>query len=365
GIARQQWESLRRRMIFAQEELDWEVYRLYGLLEEDLTYQGDAIDEIALGERAFEVALARAVEAGTEQTSWFERHGSTPISELPAGWPADYRALVERRLEVIESDPFLNLLERPEYKRRWQTDGWDAQLREALEAAILDRLEEPPLWRDAADVVGRAGAQLADHVRQDRVLMRAVTLLTGSPDADVAAVIGKLMAGEAVPYLAAHRYKPSGLEKYAEWERVWDLQRREDAGEQVRIPVPPKYTTADFRTTAIWRQRGKLDVPKERFISYPGVQLENDASPVYGWAGWDHRDRAIALARLVGDVPADDPVKVPLVAGLVELEPWLHQWHADRDTRTGVSPAESVTTMVEGELYELGSTRDDVRAWRP
>src|SRR5690606_12124275 len=70
GIARQQWESLRRRMIFAQEELDWEVYRLYGLLEEDLTYQGDAIDEIALGERAFEVALARAVEAGTEQTSW-------------------------------------------------------------------------------------------------------------------------------------------------------------------------------------------------------------------------------------------------------------------------------------------------------
>ncbi|NLI19585.1 MAG: BREX-2 system adenine-specific DNA-methyltransferase PglX, partial [Actinomycetales bacterium] len=194
AAARARWESLRRRMIFQQEELDWEVYRLYGLLDEDLTYSGDSVDEIALGERAFELALARAVEAGTEETAWFERHGSIPITEVPASWPADYRALVARRLELIASDPFIGLLERPEYKRRWQTDGWDAQLRAALEAFMLDRLEDPALWRDAADVVVRSVTQLANKVRHDTATMRAIALLTGSPDADVAAVIGKLMS---------------------------------------------------------------------------------------------------------------------------------------------------------------------------
>ena len=36
----QSYESLRGRMIAEQEELDWEVYRLYGLIDEDLTYAG-------------------------------------------------------------------------------------------------------------------------------------------------------------------------------------------------------------------------------------------------------------------------------------------------------------------------------------
>jgi len=356
------WEQLRRQMIFEQEELDWDVYRLYGLVEEDLTFHGD-LTELELGHRAFEIALARAVAAGTAETAWFERHGSTPIIEIPGSWPADYRALVERRLELISSDPFINLLERPEYKRRWATDGWDAQLREALEAFILDRLEDPGRWRDAHDVVVRSIAQLADLVRHDEPAMRAITLLTGTRDADVPAVISKLMTGEAVPFLAAHRYSPSGLEKRAEWEKVWDLQRREDAGEKVQVPVPPKYGPKDFRSTAIWQARGKLDVPKERFISYPEVHHENDPTAVFGWAGWDHRDQAIALARLVQT--ASDEVRVPLLAGLVELEPWLNQWHAEPDSRTGASPAETITAMLDGQAYELGMTRADLRAWRP
>lgn len=360
AAARERWESLRRRMIFEQEELDWEVYRLYGLLDEDLNYPGDGVNGIVLGERAFEIALARAVEAGTEETVWFERHGSTPITQVPASWPADYRAVIERRLELIASDPFISLLERPEYKRRWQTDGWDAQLCAALEAFILDRLEDPALWRDAADVVVRSVTQLANKVRHDTATMRAIALLTGSPDADVAAVIGKLMSGEAVPFLAAQRYTPSGLEKHAEWEKVWELQRREDAGEKVTIPVPPKYGPKDFRSTAIWRARGKLDVPKERFISYPGIQLPDDPAPVFGWAGWDHRDQAIALARQLRDQHGQ--ARALLVAGLVELEAWLHQWHAAVDPRVGASPAETITTVIDAELAALHKTRADLRA---
>ena len=56
------------------------------------------------------------------QTTWFERHGSTPITELPADWPEDYKRLVERRIELIETDRNIALIEQPEYKRRWNTD---------------------------------------------------------------------------------------------------------------------------------------------------------------------------------------------------------------------------------------------------
>ena len=33
-------------MIAVQEELDWEVYRLYGLIDEDLTYDGDDLPRL-------------------------------------------------------------------------------------------------------------------------------------------------------------------------------------------------------------------------------------------------------------------------------------------------------------------------------
>jgi hypothetical protein len=46
-----------------QEELDWEVYHLYGLIHEDLTYQDDDHPGLVLGERAFEIALARRLAA--------------------------------------------------------------------------------------------------------------------------------------------------------------------------------------------------------------------------------------------------------------------------------------------------------------
>ncbi len=366
--ARAEWFALRQRLVFEQEELDWETYRLYGLLDEDLTYHGQAIDQIILGQRAFEVALARKVAAGEEETAWFDRHGSAPVCDLPTEWPADYRELVEKRLAVIEADRSIRLLERPEYKRRWATVPWERQLQDALESAILDRLEEPSLWTDYQGPVARSVAQLADLLRGDHVLQELAQALTGNAEPDLAAVIESLAPKEAVPYLAAHRYKPSGLEKFREWQSVWDLQRREDAGEKVSIPVPPKYTTADFQKVEYWKARGKLDVPKERFVLYPGVGREGDTSPVLGWAGWNHRDQAVALVREIltqRALGASDEALVPMVAGLVELEPWLHQWHTDLEPEFGSSAAQAVTSQIDQLLAQLQMTRDDVNAWRP
>ena len=94
-------------MVALQEELDWLCYRLYGLMETidrspATTSRTATRPGLKLGERAFEIALARQMAAGELQTSWFERHGSTPITEIPAHWPEAYRTLVERR---IDADP--------------------------------------------------------------------------------------------------------------------------------------------------------------------------------------------------------------------------------------------------------------------
>lgn len=61
--ARAAHAQLRGRMVAEQEELDWETYGLYGLVSGGYTIEGDGLPEIALGERAFEIVLARKVSA--------------------------------------------------------------------------------------------------------------------------------------------------------------------------------------------------------------------------------------------------------------------------------------------------------------
>ncbi|HEX7477473.1 MAG TPA: BREX-2 system adenine-specific DNA-methyltransferase PglX, partial [Polyangiales bacterium] len=169
--ARDRWDAIRADMISAQEELDWEVYGLYGLLDnsaDDVIGHDVPKPPLHLGERAFEIALGRQMAAGEVESQWFTRHGSTPITEIPAHWLADYRALVQQRLNTIESDPYLHLIERPECKRRWATKPWAEQETEALRTWLCDRLEARALWfgADGAPRL-RTVSQLADELRTD------------------------------------------------------------------------------------------------------------------------------------------------------------------------------------------------------
>jgi hypothetical protein len=353
-----------------QEELDWEVYRLYGLIEEDLTYGGDDLPGLALGERAFEIVLARAVAAGEEETAWFARHGSTPITEIPGHWPAGYRELVQRRLELIAKDPGIRLLEKPEYKRRWAQESWEKRQEKAVREWLLDRLEDRRYWFDGQGrPLPRSVGQLADEVARDADLTSVLALWEGRPDVPVTQSLVRLLADEAVPYLAAYRYKDSGLRKREAWEETWALQRREDAGEQVgTIPVPPKYTSADFRKQSYWQHRGKLDVPKERFIGYPDAGRETDPTPLLGWAGWDHAQQSLALSLVIAAREADgwdDSRLVPLVAGLAELQPWVQQWHAEVDQTYGVSLAAFCAEQLTSRAAQVGKSLADLAAWRP
>jgi hypothetical protein len=375
---RAETERLQSRMVALQEELDWLCYRLYGRMEPTETPDGGHDEPyrdppgLQLGERAFEIAMAWQMAAEELQTSWFERHGSTPISEIPAHWPEAYRALVQRRLDAIRDNPNISLIERPEYKRRWLREPWDDQVRRALRSWLLDRLESDCFWPDPAHAPPEltSTAVLAERAQHDPEFLQIAALYAGRPDFPLPKLFAELVAAESVPFLPVLRYKPSGLIKREVWERTWDLQRREDAGEDVgTIPVPPKYASADFLTSAFWRLRGKLDVPKERFLSYPHCSRDGDPSLVVGWAGWDHLRQAQALTAYYERMKSREGWHaerlVPLLAGLVQLVPWLLQWHNDLDPEYDLRMGDYYRDFVRDEAQALGFTLDQVRAWGP
>lgn len=418
--ARDEWHRQRRQMIAWQEELDWQIYESFKLIETSdaaasaqssarQVSQSDGSvqispDGIELGQRAFEIVLARRMAAGEVQTTWFERHGSTPITEVPTHWPAEYRALVERRIQRITDDPNIRLIEQPEYKRRWNTESWEEQLDKALENWLLDRIERA-IGRDLNAPEGSEAAkayqpkvelfttqEITDLVVQPD-FREAAEIYRGRADFDSHALVAELIQGAAVPFLPVQRYKENGLRKRVVWEDTWDKQRAEDAiDEQVGlnapnladadrkrleveakklkaerigdIPVPPKYASADFRSSTFWSLRGKLDVPKERFISYPGCSRDGDPCLTVAWAGLDHLQQARALAAHYGNLQqagAGQPKLLLALAGLNELLPWLKQWHNQLDPEFGLKMGDYYEEYVREEAKRFGKSLTDLK----
>jgi hypothetical protein len=431
-IARSRAIQLRCLMIATQEELDWRCYGLYDLLPAGVDM--DEIEwhdpvEVALGERAFEIVLARRIAKGREQSTWFERHGSTPITEIPEHWPEGYRRVVARRIQLIERDKSIGLIERPEFKRRWNTPKWQDLEQTAFRDWLLVRLEAPALWQASVDQPPQIGStnRLAEAVSRDAEFMQIAALYAGHADFDLPQLVAELVASEAVPALPVQRYTDTGLRKRAQWQDTWSLQRREDVIEaevvaansdkwhaefiakarerfnieaggtfsadaeiwinqqlsaaikrhqQERktnevgvIPVPPKYQSKDFLKADFWRLRGGLDVPKERWISFPGCESGADGSLVIVWAGWSHFQQATAIAGYYMDMKDTEGWESarlqPLLAGLLELVPWLQQWHNEIDPVFGERMGDYYRAFVIEEARALGFTLDDLRSWRP
>ena len=377
-MARTEHEHIRGRMIALQEELDWDVYRRYALFDSaeatELVADPASVPELRLGQRAFEIVLARRVAAGEIETQWLKRHQAKATTDMPAHWPESYKAVVAKRIEAIENRRDIALIERPECKRRWQSEPWEVKERAAFTAWLLDRCEDRTLWF-APDEWGREQPRpmtvnrLADRLRADADVVSVVRLLDGA-DADLADVLTRIIADQHVPYMAQLRYTPIGIRKRAQWEETWDLQRKEDA-EDIRldIDVPPKYKKEDFLRVSYWSQRGKLDVPKERFISYPLASPDGDGSLLLGWAGWDHREQAHALMALIEDRSAKDgwagEKLTPLIAGLAEVMPWVRQWHAGTDPDSGINIAEAYDAYLEDQRIKYGLSEEDLRTWSP
>jgi hypothetical protein len=259
-------------------------------------------------------------------------------------------------------------------------------------------LESPAYWPEPQIQTTRA---LADRAGRDPEFMAVAELYQGHAGFDVHTLVRQLAEGEAVPFLPVLRYKPSGLRKREVWERTWELQRQEDAidaqvaaelkpvggegevayrqrleKEQKRrkaaevgdIPRPPKYASADFTGTDYWRLRGALDVPKERFVSYPFCSKDNDPALLLGWAGWNHLEQAQALAAWLNELTEYEGWSaerlIPVLAGLAEVIPWLKQWHNEPTPEFG-RLGDFFETFLDSQLHQHGLTRQDLTEWNP
>lgn len=367
------------RLVAIQEEIDWLLYDAFSF-----TKSHDLLDPkllaaevgIPVGLRPFEVRAARS-----GQTEGID--GQSLVPDLPSDWPKPLRELWERRISAIDGSRELRLIEQPLYKRRWlitpkhlagRTLTFQDRARDALRQALKERVEA--LVSAELNAVSLRELTASFNTHPETVALASELDHASDPSSALQTVLDE----ESVPFLAPLRFTATGERKHAEWQHTWELQRAEDAGRlQSDIPVPPKYARVDFASDHHWELRGPLDVPKERFISYPHCESKESPSPLFGWAGWNHEQRARALATLYWarkteegwlvpkpEDPPNTPDLTPMLAGLLELLPWLHQWHAvPSDDYGGDSPASYFSAFLEGQCQELGLTHDDLRAWRP
>ncbi len=118
-----------------------------------------------------------------------------------------------------------------------------------------------------------------------------------------------------------------------------------------------------------WRLRGALDVPKERFILYPGCERSGDGTPVIGWAGWNHLQQAKALAAFYLKARTQQGWSreklVPLLAGLADLIPWLLQWHNDVDPDYNLRMGDYYEGFLKEELRALELPMSELAKWAP
>jgi hypothetical protein len=436
-------EISRRMMARWQEELDWLSYEVYGLVEPDssarslaFSYQPKEMPPLAAELRSY-----RLIGSGN----------STEAAPIDVA-----------RIDLTRQHPQLRLIEAPEYKRRWfrSAGAYDATnlndqmlVERGARGWLLDRLESyfdlDGRMNDQCTVTVRSNlheprltnvAKVGDLAKQDREFMQVAELYAGRMDFDVANFVDDLIAAESVPCLPVLRYKPTGLDKRAAWERTWELQRLEDGvdalfniellknirpsqteatlrplvtalciDEKIKlevlretvsaagyvaeatrqkldphrlvtdaakrakkravgegdIPVPPKYTNADFLSGSIWRLRGKLDVPKERWVSFPNCEGE-DGTLVIAWAGYDHLQLARAIAEHYEHAKEHEGRKlVPLLACIGQLIPWLKQWHNELDPAFGTRMGDYFENYLAEESKTIGMSVNDVMAWTP
>ena len=363
----------RGRMIALQEELDWECYRHYGLLADDLCSPGGDVPEVRLGERAFEIVLARQVAAGQAANGVvrpprLDAHHRTS-GTLARRLPGDGGAAAPHHRGQQRNRPHRAAgVQAPLEHRAVGRPASSGQLK----LWLFDRLETPKYRKGTPDRPElTTTARMADRERAPTPssspplhgLPGPARLRRGGPRGRTGDGRGRCRSCRCCatsPRGCASGPCGSGRGSCSASRtpgRTWALL-------MCRRSTP----RPDFLKTDYWRLRGKLDVPKERWVSYPHCHTDGDTSLVVGWAGYNHLEQATAL---VGYYDArkregwDAKRLEPLLAGLDQLLPWVSQWHPEVDAEFGESAGESFRAMLGGDAHELGLTLDTVRTWTP
>jgi N-6 DNA Methylase len=339
------------RMVALQEEIDWLCYALYGLDTASDVVAFEQVEaclptwlpwSLTFAERDAQnrEVLARGEEPDEQPSDWWTRHGWEPLTALPTEAPAALGKRIEARRARTASTPALALIETANFKRRWYKPDYAVQERVALTEWLADRVEQAAKARTQAFTL----EQLVANFQDDARVLAVCEVLTGRKDFSLSQLVASALQGDAVPSHRFHVYKPDGLVKREVWERTWAVQRREDAGEKITPEVPPPYGSGDFLKPDYWRLRGKLDVPKERFISFTEVPGRSGAETLYGWAGWTAQQRVKAILAI--DEELED-ASVPLADRIGLLD---SAWRLLSDVAREDAPA---ANRLKAELQAL------------
>ena len=362
-------DALRERAVALQEEIDWLTYAAFGLADESCLLPVDLYSEATCprGGRPFERILGRSSTVRARGTAVALESAECPsVSELPT-WAEDVWA---KRVAAIGQSEQLQMLETPLFKRAWRDTEQNvpeprfraARDESHLSAWLSDRIEE---WAKLRATVF-AVPQLVAAIQDDRRVLRVAEVLAGRPDFSLDALVAGLVRGDAVPMHPLHTYTQEGLAVRESWLKVWELQRREDAGEHVgRIPLPSRYSQGSrgkpthFLKSDYWRLRGDLDLPQERFIAFTEVPGRSGVETLFGWAGWTAQQRVKAILAI--DEELED-ASVPLADRIGLLD---SAWRLLRDVAREDSAA---ATRLKAELQALvgpeGPSRELIEDWK-
>jgi hypothetical protein len=338
-------------------------------------------------------------------------------------WPEAYRSVVERRIQTIKDDKSIGLVESMACKRRFEVPSSNQAGQAHADLRVLglveSRFKDPVTGGRARSINGLSddlgaspeAAATLERVREEGYERQLVKIICSDEVPFLSCCylkengIRKLEAWEDTwllqaredPFLAeqdelleaefgcspegerrarAHVgcwmtskkvSKERGLSdlKFSSISKTRDEWRKIDTERKMAIdgdapPVPPKFKSSDYTLLAYWKLRGKLNVPKERFISYPHCSPDGDDSVLIGWAGWDYEQRAAALAQILSARKSEGWTGerlAPILLGIDELIFWLRKWHGDL--------GDEYQAFLESEAAAAGLTLDDVRAWTP
>jgi len=62
---------------------------------------------------------------------------------------------------------------------------------------------------------------------------------------------------------------------------------------------------------------------------------------------------------------SDDPRLIPLLGGLIELLPWLQQWHNDIDPTYNLAMGDYIQGFLDDEARQLNLVPDAIQSWQP
>jgi hypothetical protein len=280
-------EKFRAEMVALQEEMDWLVYRAYGLLPEN----SDAVGRVtpcapsSVAERRAEDCPPYQLQENERPFRFWAKAGgdfAKAVALIPTDWPKTRRALWEARLVTIRDNEHIRRIEAPVYKRRWD-EQWKVSNRwMAGPVAYAQELVDAFRWWLAE----KAEWHLEHKANPDKSglsLDMWCTAIVSDPRVQAAwPVIADALNQVELWKIESSGKKPSKpLKSDASSAAFTKFFRDTVNDETVPDGIPPAVPWEELeKKMKVPKQaknvRGKLNVPRERF------RLRDDG---YIWAG--------------------------------------------------------------------------------